>query len=179
MVGIIADLGGQVEGHAQAGLAFLEQIEIPLVGLFRRGEPGVLAHGPEASAVHGRLDAAGKRVLAREAQRLKVIERGQVLRGVELVDGRAVTQLELVLPLGEKQENGKYDLVDAKHFFESFAKHLGMNFNVTLVNDPLTVAIDWHKFLEPVFKALGIALDIATQIDPRRKGIPSTKGVID
>ena len=87
--------------------------------------------------------------------------------------------VSFVVPIGEKQENGKYDLVDAEHFFESFAKHLGMNFNVTLINNPLTVAVDWHAILEPIFKALGIALDQATQIDPRRKGIPSTKGVID
>ena len=38
---------------------------------------------------------------------------------------------------------------------------------------------DIHTMLEPVFKGLGIALDQATQIDPRRKGVPSTKGVID
>jgi len=50
-----------------------------------------------------------------------------------------------------------------------------MNLNVKIDNpNP-----DLHATLEPVFKALGKALDIATQIDPRRKGIPSTKGVID
>ena len=38
---------------------------------------------------------------------------------------------------------------------------------------------DLHTNLEPIFKGLGIALDQATGIDPRRKGIPSTKGVID
>jgi imidazoleglycerol-phosphate dehydratase len=38
---------------------------------------------------------------------------------------------------------------------------------------------DLHHVLEALFKALGKALDQATQIDPRRKGIPSTKGVID
>ena len=38
---------------------------------------------------------------------------------------------------------------------------------------------DLHTNLEPIFKALGMALDQATQIDPRRKGVPSTKGVID
>ena len=41
------------------------------------------------------------------------------------------------------------------------------------------VKSDLHAALEPIFKALGSALDQATQIDPRRKGIPSTKGVID
>ncbi len=68
-----------------------------------------------------------------------------------------------------------YAIKDAEHFFESFAKHLGMNLNIKI--DPLSP--DLHTTLEPVFKALGIALDQATQIDPRRKGVPSTKGVID
>jgi imidazoleglycerol-phosphate dehydratase len=38
---------------------------------------------------------------------------------------------------------------------------------------------DLHTDLEPIFKAFGLALDGASQIDPRRKGIPSTKGIID
>jgi imidazoleglycerol-phosphate dehydratase len=69
----------------------------------------------------------------------------------------------------------KYEFQDAKHFFESFAKHSGLNLNIA-INNP---SDDLHTTLEPVFKALGIALDQATQIDPRRTGIPSTKGVID
>jgi len=35
-----------------------------------------------------------------------------------------------------------------------------------------------HHMIEAVFKALGRALDEATQIDPRVKGVPSTKGVL-
>ena len=35
-----------------------------------------------------------------------------------------------------------------------------------------------HHMVEAVFKALGRALDEATRIDPRVKGIPSTKGVL-
>ncbi len=68
-----------------------------------------------------------------------------------------------------------YSLQDAEHFFESFAKHLGMNLNIR-IDAP---SPDVHTTLEPVFKALGLALDQATQVDPRRKGVPSTKGVID
>jgi imidazoleglycerol-phosphate dehydratase len=68
-----------------------------------------------------------------------------------------------------------YEFKYAEHFFDAFAKQLGMNLNVKLDNPSL----DLHATLEPVFKALGKALDEATQIDPRRKGIPSTKGVID
>ena len=74
---------------------------------------------------------------------------------------------------GKKEE--EYKLEYAAHFFESFAAQLGMNLNI-LVHYP---SEDVHATLEPVFKAFGIALDQATQIDPRRKVIPSTKGVID
>jgi imidazoleglycerol-phosphate dehydratase len=68
-----------------------------------------------------------------------------------------------------------YELNDATHFFESLANHLGMNLNIKV--QPLNY--DLHTTLEPIFKALGIALDQAMQIDPRRKGVPSTKGIID
>jgi imidazoleglycerol-phosphate dehydratase len=73
-----------------------------------------------------------------------------------------------------KGEDG-YSLEYANHFFESFAKRLGVNLNIEIKGtNP-----DLHTNLEPVFKAFGVSLDQATQIDPRRKGIPSTKGVID
>jgi imidazoleglycerol-phosphate dehydratase len=68
-----------------------------------------------------------------------------------------------------------YSLEYANHFLESFAKRLGFDLSVKLESkNP-----DLHTNLEPIFKALGKALDQATQIDPRRKGVPSTKGVID
>ncbi|MBH0328347.1 imidazoleglycerol-phosphate dehydratase [Brevibacillus brevis] len=35
-----------------------------------------------------------------------------------------------------------------------------------------------HHMIEAIFKALGRALDEATTIDPRVKGVPSTKGVL-
>ncbi len=72
-----------------------------------------------------------------------------------------------------KAEN--YKMEYAQHFLESFAKNLGMNLNASIT----LPGNDLHAALEPVFKALGLALDQATQIDSRRKGVPSTKGVID
>lgn len=72
-------------------------------------------------------------------------------------------------------ETEEYSLEYADHFFESFVKNMGLNLIIELKSGNR----DLHTNLEPVFKGLGIALDQATQIDPRRKGIPSTKGVID
>jgi len=74
-----------------------------------------------------------------------------------------------------KRDETGYTLSYANHFLEAMAKKIGMNLSVKLVSTNR----DLHTNLEPVFKALGKALDEATQIDPRRKVIPSTKGVID
>ena len=53
------------------------------VGLFGGAEAGEHAHGPQAAAVQGGVDAAGVGVLAGEAQVLLVIHAGDVQRGVE------------------------------------------------------------------------------------------------
>jgi len=92
------------------------------------------------------------------------------------ISGRGSFRLDMA-PLAYESMLPKeeYDIQSAEHFYEAFAKQLGMNLNVKIDNP----SQDLHATLEPVFKALGIALDQATQIDPRRKGIPSTKGVID
>lgn len=61
------------------------------------------------------------------------------------------------------------DLV--RHFLESLAVHGRMNLHAKVLygrND--------HHQAEALFKALARALDAATQIDPRREGVPSTKG---
>lgn len=79
-------------------------------------------------------------------------------------------------PKFSKDKNNEgYSFEYVNHFFEAFAKRLGVNLNIKLS----TTNSDLHTNLEPVFKAFGKALDQATQIDPRRKGIPSTKGIID
>ncbi|MFA5060245.1 MAG: imidazoleglycerol-phosphate dehydratase [Candidatus Omnitrophota bacterium] len=73
-----------------------------------------------------------------------------------------------------KEQDG-YAITYLEHFMESFAKSLSATIGITIQNP----SDDLHTNLETVFKSLGIALDRATQIDPRRKGVPSTKGIID
>ena len=65
-----------------------------------------------------------------------------------------------------------YDLEDARHFLESFVRKS----EVTLHVDVLKAGGDIHHLLESVFKALGRALREAVEVDPRVRGIPSTKG---
>ena len=67
-----------------------------------------------------------------------------------------------------------YSLADGKDFLDTFAKNANINLHVEIYSE----GDDVHHTLEAVFKAFGEAMDKATQIDPRRKEIPSTKGVI-
>jgi len=59
------------------------------------------------------------------------------------------------------------------HILESFASTARCNLHAQVL-----YGRDDHHQAEGLFKALGRALDAATQIDPRRKGIPSTKGTL-
>lgn len=67
-----------------------------------------------------------------------------------------------------------YSFADGKDFLDTFAKSANINLHVEVYSGE-----DVHHVLEAIFKALGMALDEATQIDVRRKGVPSTKGTID
>lgn len=70
----------------------------------------------------------------------------------------------------------EYSLDDGMDFLSSFAKKFNINLHVEASS--ATNVYDLHHMLEAVFKAFGVALDQATQIDPRRRDIPSTKGII-
>ncbi len=67
----------------------------------------------------------------------------------------------------------KYSLQDGIDFLDSLAKNLTINLHIEIFSGD-----DLHHVLEAVFKALGMALDEATQIDPRRKEVPSSKGIL-
>ncbi len=72
-----------------------------------------------------------------------------------------------------KDEEG-YSVHYATDFLESFANKLCMNLHVEITGEG-----DMHHYLEATFKAMAIALDKATKIDPRREGeVPSSKGIL-
>lgn len=100
-----------------------------------------------------------------------------VARAVIDISGRGYFRLNIendnIVKVTDKQE---YSLSYLEHFMESFSHTLGATLSITLQN----VSDDVHTNVEAAFKALGLALDQATTVDPRREGIvPSTKGIID
>ncbi len=69
---------------------------------------------------------------------------------------------------------GQFPTSLVAHFVESFAVAAKAN-----VHARILYGRDDHHQAEALFKALGRALNAATQIDPRRAGnVPSTKGVL-
>ena len=67
--------------------------------------------------------------------------------------------------------SASYSWGDAEHFLESFVRTAKITLHIDLL-----AGADFHHTCEAVFKALGRALAQATRLDPRVKGIPSSKG---
>jgi imidazoleglycerol-phosphate dehydratase len=71
------------------------------------------------------------------------------------------------------QQVGSFQMELVHEFLWKLAIEARMNLHVIVHYGQNT-----HHMVEAVFKALGRALDEATSIDPRVKGVPSTKGVL-
>jgi len=73
-----------------------------------------------------------------------------------------------------KTKVGNFDTELVEEFCVAFCNHSGANMHVNL-----HYGSNLHHIIEAVFKALGRALDDATQLDPRVRGVLSTKGSLD
>jgi imidazoleglycerol-phosphate dehydratase len=68
---------------------------------------------------------------------------------------------------------GTFDTELVHEFLWKFALEARMNLHVVVHYGTNT-----HHIIEAIFKALARALDEATTVDPRIKGVPSTKGML-
>ncbi len=66
-----------------------------------------------------------------------------------------------------------FDVQLLEEFLRAFVLHAGITMHVKMFHGN-----NAHHIYEAVFKGIGKALDMALQIDPRVKGVPSTKGVL-
>ena len=80
MVGVVAAVGGEIEGDRQALLPGGEIAPVEGVGILRRGEAGILPDRPRLGDVHGRVGAAQ---VGREARiGVEEVEAGKIGRAV-------------------------------------------------------------------------------------------------
>ena len=61
-----------------------------------------------------------------------------------------------------------------REFFQALTNNLALNLHVDVIRGE-----DVHHVFEGVFKAFARALDCATSLEPREKGVPTTKGMLD
>ena len=73
----------------------------------------------------------------------------------------------------ERERVGELDSDLIEEFWKAVITHARLNLHIELLYGRNT-----HHIFESVFKAAGRALELATRMDPRVQGIPSTKGVI-
>ena len=82
--------------------------------------------------------------------------------------GRGALVFNVAFPT---QKTGDFDVVLVEEFFRAVACNSGMYLHVNV-----PYGKNSHHVAEAVFKSFARALDQAAQVDPRVKGVPSTKG---
>ena len=181
-------IGGQGKSKIDTGIGILDHL-LELFSFHGLFDLKIIAKGDFRVDIHHTNEdvgivlgdvfkqALGNKIGIRRFGSISVPMEDVVANVVVDISGRGFFNgIKAVAPkLPKIQKDKGYSFEYANHFLEAFAKRLGMNLDISISSwNP-----DLHTNLEPVFKGLGMALDQATQIDPRRKGVPSTKGVID
>ncbi|MEM1157310.1 MAG: imidazoleglycerol-phosphate dehydratase HisB [Verrucomicrobiota bacterium] len=90
--------------------------------------------------------------------------------GRVVLDLSGRTYLELRASLS-RRKCGDFPLQLIEEFLRALANTVGMNLHVEIL-----YGRDAHHMAEAIFKALAKALDMACRVDPRVKGLPTTKG---
>jgi len=85
------------------------------------------------------------------------------------ISGRPFAVLDLQL---RTDRLGNLTTQNIPHLLEAFTRTAGLTMHIT------STGVNDHHVAEAAFKALGRALRAAVSIDPRRSGIPSTKGAL-
>ncbi|OGC35497.1 imidazoleglycerol-phosphate dehydratase [candidate division WOR-1 bacterium RIFOXYB2_FULL_48_7] len=83
------------------------------------------------------------------------------------------TKQAMPTQIGEKIVKLYLDSEMLREFFESFVYKAGISLHIDLVRGKSS-----HHKIEAIFKAFGVSLSKACQLNPRKKGIPSTKGTL-
>jgi len=94
-----------------------------------------------------------------------------LVRAVIDVSGRPY--LSYNVEIGKWQMLGDYDVFLTPEFFRALVLNAGLTAHIDLVRGD-----NPHHIVEAAFKAFARALDVATAVDPRVRGVPSTKGVL-
>jgi imidazoleglycerol-phosphate dehydratase len=94
-----------------------------------------------------------------------------MVRAVVDVSGRPYLEYHVDIP--KWQMLGDYDVFLTPEFFRALVVNAGLTAHIDLLRGD-----NPHHIVEAAVKAFARALDAATSLDPRVRGVPSTKGVL-
>ena len=94
-----------------------------------------------------------------------------LVRCVMDVSGRPYLSYHIDIP--KWQMLGEYDVFLTPEFFRALVLNAGLTVHLDLIRGD-----NPHHIVEATFKAFARSLDVATAVDPRVAGVPSTKGML-
>lgn len=180
-ISISIDLDGSGESQISTGIGFLDHMldAVARHGLFdlkieARGDLEVDPHHTveDIGILLGKaIDKAlgDKTGLVRYGWAAVPMDEALVLTAIDL-SGRGIIAYDVAI---EQERVGAMETVLFAEFFESLARNGKMTLHIRKLagGDP-------HHTAEAVFKSFARALEMATRISDRVKGVPSTKGVL-
>ena len=177
-VTVKVNLDGEGKADANTGISFLDHMVTSfathsLIDVTAKVKGDLKHHAVEDLAIclgEALNKALGTREgLARFGHAAAPMDCSLAFAAVDLVK-RPYFKIDLKLR-GKKVEDMAVE--DINHFFESIATSLSANVHIFVQYG----SNDHHK-AEAAVKALALSLRQAVAMDPRRKGVPSSKGVI-
>ena len=178
-ISLTLNLDGNGSSHIETGVGFLDHMLTLFAkhGLFDlkvkcQGDTHVDAHHTteDIGICLGQAFARAvgdKRGITRYGHLVLPMEETLVTVAVDL-SGRNYVVFNAPFPA---QKIGEFDSELVEDFWYAFASNAQCNFHVLLHNGRNS-----HHIAEAIFKASGRALRMATGLDPRQTGVPSTKG---
>ena len=180
-VALELNLDGEGKGEIQTPIPFFDHMLSHLVkhSLF---DLSLQAAGDVEVGYHHTVEDVGialgqalgqalgeKEGICRYSSQLVPMDEALVLVALD-ISGRGLLQFQVSFP---SEAIGRFETALVKEFLRAVATNAGMTLHVQALSGDNS-----HHIAEAIFKGFGRALREATELDPRRKGVPSTKGTL-
>jgi imidazoleglycerol-phosphate dehydratase len=179
---ILIDLDGRGESRVHTGIGFLDHM---LESFARHGLFDLVVEARGDLQVDGHHTVEDTGIALGQALALALGDRAGIrrfadviipldealVRAVVDVSGRPFLAYQVDIP--KWQMLGDYDVFLTPEFFRAVVHNAGLTVHLDAIRGD-----NPHHLVEATFKAFARALDEATAIDPRVRGVPSTKGVL-
>ena len=180
-IAVELDLDGSGKSEISTGIGFMDHM-LELFARHGKFDLKVQAAGDLEVDAHHTMEDLGlvmgevfsqalgdKAGIRRYGSFLLPMDETLVLIALDL-SGRPYLVYDLVPPV---EKVGTLDTALFHEFFQAFCVKGGINLHVKLM-----AGGEIHHIFEAVFKGLARALEQAVSLDPKEKGIPTTKGIL-